>query len=112
MRKHLYLIIALILFLFLVPGCTANHQTSFEAVIDQIDDYRIMVIPAQGTQELNSADIFSVSISEDTKITDEKGTRTDFSALAVNQTVEISYNGMIAESYPPQISAEKIKIIG
>ena len=52
-----------------------------------------------------------VILSDKTEIfsTDEKNVTRD--ALSVGDTVEITYNGQVMLSYPPQIVAHKIRIL-
>ena len=73
---------------------------TFEATV--IDDDGIpLVTPVEGSSELRSADKISVSIKTDNTSVYEPG-----------DLIRITYDGRIAESYPAQIWASKIEVIG
>jgi len=87
----------------LLPGCTQKaDKTTFSATIMRVDDRAILVRPAQETGEYKSADLISVGLS-DTEMTDAKGGALTMSALSVGLRVDITYSGVILESYPAQI---------
>jgi Protein of unknown function (DUF3221) len=90
----------------------SNSKVSFNATIIKVSDNSILVTPDEGSSELNSADLISVSIREKTKIVDENKNELDKDSLKVNQKVVIYYDGLIAESYPAQIiNCNKIKVL-
>ena len=108
--KKTALILVMILILSALAGCSGG--VTFSATINEASYGNILVAPVEGSEELSSSDLFSINITDTTKIIDALGKKTDQSSLEVGQTVEITYNGMIAESYPAQITADKIKIVG
>ncbi|MBE6784002.1 MAG: hypothetical protein E7536_08320 [Ruminococcaceae bacterium] len=63
------------------------------------DDGTLLVKPCEGEDELNSADQISVSMKDGAE-------RQTFEA---GKIINIEYDGMIAESYPAQISAYDIR---
>ena len=65
----------------------------FEAEIIGVQENSILVIPVDGSSELNSSDRISVALTS---------VQVPFN-LIEGQTVKIVYDGMIAESYPAQI---------
>ncbi len=74
-----------------------TNETTFTAKVLEVNDNTITVEPAEGSNELNSAD----------KITLD---RLD-ADVAVGDNVKITYNGAIMESYPAQIAATSVEKI-
>lgn len=72
----------------------------FEATVIDGDGIPL-VTPVEGSSELRSADKISVSIKTDSASDYKPG-----------DLLRITYDGMIAESYPAQIWASKIEVIG
>jgi len=117
MKKQFALFLALVC-IFALAGCgnTADGKTTetpaakvyFKAkVLDISDDY-LLVEPLEGTPERKSADRIKVSIGD---IEEEQSLRY-LAEAGVDDTVEIAYNGKIAESYPAQTnSVYEIKLV-
>ena len=88
----------------LLPGCRQKaDRVTFSATVMRVDDQAILVRPGQETNEYKSADLISVRLS-DAEITDAKGGSLALSALSVGLRVDITYGGVILESYPAQIT--------
>jgi uncharacterized lipoprotein YehR (DUF1307 family) len=95
----------------MLTGCGGGTEKArFTATVKEAGESSILVTPSEDSGERNSADLISVHISEKTKIYDNNGKKTDAASIKTGFTVEITYNGMIAESYPAQIWADKIRI--
>ena len=60
--------------------------------------------------EYGASGIYWVNYSEETVFADSENLRVSISDLKVGDTVEITYGGQVAMSYPPQIFASKILI--
>lgn len=95
MKKFFYIFITLVV-LFSLIACNSktNNRATFQATILEIHDNSYLVEPVEGSTELNSADritIFVTSINVSPK-------------PKVGDILEIVYDGMIAESYPAQIT--------
>lgn len=60
--------------------------------------------------EYGASGIYWVNYSEETVFADSENLRVSISNLKVGDTVEITYGGQVAMSYPPQIFASKILI--
>lgn len=60
--------------------------------------------------EYDASGIYWVNVSDETVYTNSDNVRLSLSDLKVGDTVEITYGGQVAMSYPPQISAKKIVI--
>lgn len=93
--------------LALFTGCNAQgieEEASFIGVVLERQQNGLLVAPAEGSQELSSADQIMVSIGKDTQLRD-KGKDQPITAddIQVGNQVEIFYRGGIAESYPAQI---------
>lgn len=103
MKKHVGILLCLTSILSLA-GCAEQSDTNavFEATILEIHDSYYLVEPAEGSQELKSADQITVSMKNlDPSLEPEIG-----------DTIKIEYNGEIAESYPAQITeVYSIKVV-
>lgn len=69
----------------------------------------LLITPEKETMEARSSDKISVGLV-DTKIY-ENGNEIDNGQIMVGDRLRITYNGMIAESYPAQISAYEIDVV-
>ena len=81
-----------------------EEQFEFIATIIGAYDSAILVEPEEGTNERKSSDKISMVIERPTDGTN------DF--YVVGNKVKITYTGVIMESYPAQISATKVELVG
>lgn len=79
-----------------------EEQHEFIATIIEAHENSIIVGPEEGTKERQSSDKISIKIERPTSGIN------DF--YVVGNKVKITYNGIIMESYPAQIVANKIKL--
>lgn len=92
MKKLIPLLLSLAFVLTLI-GCTSEDKATFQATILEIQDGYYLVEPAEGSTELNSADQITVPMVNINPSQEPE----------VGDTVEIVYDGAIAESYPAQM---------
>ena len=107
--KKLISIVLVVCTLLCVVGCESEESEkkgkkqedrfTFLAEIVEINGESVLVEPLEGEQERNSADRISFSTDGLRDLGAEEG-----------DIVEITYDGMIMESYPAQIRASKWKI--
>lgn len=99
MKNHLLLILSLISLLILsacaASGSAAPEPVTFQATLLEIHDGSYLVEPVEGSAELNSADRITVPIKNTSPSPEPE----------IGDTLEIEYDGSIAESYPAQITA-------
>lgn len=95
MKKFLCVLITLTV-LFSLTACNSktNDTVTFQAVILEIHESHYIVKPVEGSAELSSADQITIPVA-DKNISPEP---------EVGDTLEIEYDGEIAESYPAQIT--------
>lgn len=74
-------------------------------------DGTLIITPDKDTVEFSSSDRISVAVS-DAELIDNKGNVADINILKPGDRIKIYYNGIIAESYPAQITADRIELIG
>ncbi|NLK99324.1 MAG: DUF3221 domain-containing protein [Clostridiales bacterium] len=74
-------------------------------------DGALLISPDKDSAEHLSADKISVAVRE-AEIIDDKGNTVDMGILKPGDRVKVTYNGLILESYPAQITASKIELIG
>lgn len=103
MRKQLVLILILSLILTVTACQTSgggeseadgNKEVTFQATILEIQDGYYLVEPVDGSKELNSADQITVPMINGNPSPEPE----------VGDILEIEYDGLIAESYPAQIT--------
>lgn len=77
----------------------------FEATVLEITETSLLVEPMENSEELKSADQISVSLSG----LESSELDALLSELKAGDIVRIEYNGMIAESYPAQITGLSVR---
>lgn len=81
----------------------------FKAVV--IDNNNgLLVKPDADSNEVRSSDKISVGTNS-TIIYDEDKKKVDLSEIQIGDSIKITYNGLILESYPAQITADYINIL-
>ena len=70
----------------------------------------LIVEPQESTDEYKSSDKIVVH-TNNAIVLNSEGLKIMPSDIVAGQTVQITYNGQIAESYPAQIWADKITIV-
>lgn len=78
----------------LADSSGSTHVSVFQAKILEVHDEYILIEPLEGTDERNSGDRYEVSLSKLKEIPQIK----------VGDRVEIAYDGMVQEVYPPRIT--------
>jgi len=105
LKKPLLYILGVIMVLFLLGGCSKGtiDEVSFKGSVLEVGDDYLMVEPAEGSKELDSADKIVLRIKKNTKLS-YKAKSISIEDIVEGSRVEIYYNGEIAESYPAQIN--------
>ena len=95
-------ILAVIMMTFLIAACGKTEDpiilpeqeepitVTFQAVVLEVSDLSILVMPVEGSAELDSSDQFSIPNKEGIE-------------LQAGDMIEIEYDGSIMESYPAQL---------
>lgn len=81
----------------------------FNAVVID-NDNGLLVRPDVDSNEFKSSDKISVG-TNNTIIYDENKKKVDLDEVQIGDSIKITYNGIIMESYPAQIAAEYINIL-
>lgn len=120
MRRFIKYITAIFMSILLLGGCAANEKKqegegdaekySFRAEVIEGGE-NLLVTPSEDSNELRSSDKISVS-TNDTDIIDEKGEPITTKQLTTGDIIVITYDGLIRESYPAQITASKVEKVG
>jgi len=84
-------------------------ETTFQAEVIENGD-SLLISPDKDSSEYKSSDKIVVS-TKGSKILDKDDKEIEIEGIKVGDIVEISYNGIILESYPAQISSSTIHII-
>ncbi len=82
---------------------------TFEAEVIETGN-TLLIAPNAESNEYRSSDKISVSLI-DSKILNIEGKEIAKEDLKAGDIIKITYNGMIAESYPAQISASQIEVV-
>ncbi len=84
-------------------------EADFQATVLQTDP-ELLVSPDKNSSEYKSSDRISVGTRQ-ALIYDKDGKEITLKDIKEGDIVEISYNGLVMESYPAQISAYRIKVM-
>lgn len=106
MKKLLSLVLCTLMTLSLLIGCTPaddNERVSFKATVLEKKDASLLVEPDKESTELNSSDRIIVSIT-DSSLFNSQNDSIAIDDIKTGDLLVISYNGLIAESYPAQIN--------
>ena len=79
----------------------SDDSVTFGAVIYQVMDDTILVRSVDKPDDVNSGQMYYVSLKD-----------IDSKELQVNQCAEITFDGLVLETYPAQITASRINIVG
>ncbi len=112
MRAARIVMCSIFILFCILTGCNNQKETevSFTATVLEINQSSILVEPAEGSVELSSADRI-VAYVDDAMIIDSQGNEIDLTAIQAGNQVVIYYDGLIAESYPAQIRANKVQLV-
>jgi hypothetical protein len=80
----------------------------FTADVIEVED-GLLITPDKDSAEALSSDKIRVAAGE-AEIIDDKGNTIKIDDLKPGDRIRISYDGLIAESYPAQITADKIEL--
>lgn len=92
------------------PEEPEQETAVFSARVLEAGDTSLLVEPVEGSAELASSDQIRVSLNEDAEVAGLDGGACALGDIAVGDTVEVTYNGMISESYPAQIGAQRVAV--
>lgn len=92
-----------------IDDITDEYQI-FEADVIESGE-GLLIAPDVDSREYRSSDKISVATIE-AEIIDDKGNVIEINILKPGDRVKIFYNGIIDESYPAQITAAKIELLG
>ena len=110
MKKIIIAILLLSLFPALVSCSTVNaegKEHTFLATVTSTEE-RIEVEPDEGQNEVGT---YVIVTTNGTKYYDKDGNNVQNLNLAEGTRIKVTYNGQVAKSFPPQVSAQKIQLI-
>ncbi len=131
MKKHYKLLIYLMIFLLILGGCGAPGRNrsdnndanpvptedkgaskdTFTFKAEVMDSEQgLLVTPDPDSNEYRSSDKISVNTSDST-IKDVTGKKITFRELKPGDLIQITYDGIIMESYPAQIKVSDIVVV-
>jgi predicted secreted protein len=103
---------------FVLGGCSVAATDKEPDLIGWVDNVQQLQSEVKGRVLVDSpdnrtSDKFSVTITDKTAIymqTNDRQQKSEFGSLSAGQKVEIWFSGPVMESYPAQVSADKIVI--
>jgi beta-N-acetylhexosaminidase len=115
--KNVLLIVAALLMLFAVIGCSTNSNDSVgirgeitEIILD--DGGKVAAVLVEGKVESDTVyDKARVAIAEDSVILKTNGQELEPQDLKQGIKVEVVFQGPVAESYPVQGQAKAIRVL-
>lgn len=72
----------------------------------------VLIVWHDSLGEVYELDSISATVGEDTELFDRDGNVIGFADLQVRHVVDAWFSGPIAESYPPQGTADAVRVIG
>lgn len=114
MNKIIYTTVCILLVLMLLQACGGKDENgddsrTFRATVIENEE-GLLVSPYADTMEYRSSDKIAVNAGN-AEILDADGKAASITDIKTGDTLELTYNGVILESYPAQISADKIMIL-
>ena len=106
MKKAVVFIILCICILVLSACAAGGSKATFRATVDSVSENGMMVT----TIDNKDFDKASVHILEKTKIS-LNGKEAKITDISAGDEVEIGFDGIVAESYPVQLTAETVTIL-
>ena len=124
--KRILIIFSMLCVIFSLFACAGENTESTNTtlsteVTDMITDTKHILngkvtkindnsIEIQIENISDASGLFAVNISEITKIYDSFGNIINKDQINVNNNVEVSYNGQVTKSLPPQVNALAIQV--
>ncbi len=90
------------------PAVQIPELKTFQALV-HTSEANLLVSPDKDSEEYKSSDQISVGI-RDASIYNKDGEKTELKEIQTGDIIEIAYNGIIMESYPAQITADRIDV--
>ena len=90
------------------PAAQMPELKTFQALV-LTSDTNLLVSPDKDSEEYKSSDQISVGIG-DASIYNKDGEKSELKEIQTGDIIEIAYNGIIMESYPAQITADRIDV--
>ncbi len=90
------------------PAVQIPELKTFHALVLS-SDANLLVSPDKDSEEYKSSDQISVGIG-DASIYNKDGEKSELKEIQTGDIIEIAYNGIIMESYPAQITADRIDV--
>jgi hypothetical protein len=108
MKFFKYLLLALC-FPLAFSACSRDHSEVFTATVLE-NSGSLLIAPLKDSNESRSSDKIVVH-ANDAAIYNHDGENIALSSIIAGQSLQITYDGSIAESYPAQIWASRIQVI-
>jgi hypothetical protein len=90
------------------PAVQIPELKTFQALV-LTSDANLLVSPDKDSEEYKSSDQISVGM-KDTTIYNKDGEKMELKEIQAGEIIEIAYNGIIMESYPAQITADRVEV--
>jgi len=113
MKKSFFALLSVMIILC-SSACSQNEQinkVTFTATVLENNTDSLLIEPSKDSNEINSSDKIVVSL-DGCQIVDSEGKDISAADIPVKSIIEITYDGIILESYPAQMhNCYKVKLI-
>lgn len=90
------------------PAAQIPDLKTFQALV-LTSDANLLVSPDKDSEEYKSSDQISVGV-QDASVYNKDCEKTELKEIQTGDIIEITYNGTIMESYPAQITADRVDV--
>ena len=122
--KRILIILTVLCFAFVLFACGGNTDTQtnlstditnmlenekiiLNGTVDKVNESSIEITIADNQ---NASGTYQVNVSAETLIYDKYGNKISLNQIEIDNTVEVSFNGQVTKSLPPQVSAIIIQV--
>ena len=122
--KRVLIILTVLCFAFVLFACGGNTDTQttlstditnmlenekiiLNGTVDKVNESSIEITIADNQ---NASGTYQVNVSAETLIYDKYGNKISLNQIEIDNTVEVSFNGQVTKSLPPQVSAIIIQV--
>lgn len=84
-----------------------NEKIILNGTVDKVNESSIEITIADNQ---NASGTYQVNVSAETLIYDKYGNKISLNQIEIDNTVEVSFNGQVTKSLPPQVNAIIIQV--
>lgn len=122
--KRILIILTVLCFAFVLFACGGNTDTQtnlstdttnmlenekiiLNGTVDKVNESSIEITIADNQ---NASGTYQVNVNSETLIYDKYGNKISLNQIEIDNTVEVSFNGQVTKSLPPQVNAIIVQV--